>query len=398
MVNLLIKGSKMDYKKLLEDEKEYIIKLRREFHANPEPSWKEFQTSKRIKEELKSMEIPYVEMAGTGVVATIDGDYPGKTVALRADMDALAVDEKNDIEYKSQNPGVMHACGHDGHAAMLLGAARSLVKIKDKIKGSIKLIFQPAEELVQGAKKLIEEGVLEGVDGILGIHLWSALETGKISVDPGPRMASGDHVIIDIIGKGGHGSMPHQGVDAIVVASSLIMNTLSILSREINPLDPVVFTIGELKAGTRFNVIAEKAHLEGTVRCFNPEIRAQLPEIIGRHANLTASTYRAKANVHYIHGTPPTINDSKCSAIAKNTVLNMLGEDGLIKMEKTTGSEDMAYYLEKIPGLIAFVGAGNAEKQSDFPHHHPRFNIDEDSLIIGTELYVRFAIDFLEKF
>jgi amidohydrolase len=388
----------MDYKKLLENDKEYIVKLRREFHSNPEPSWKEFQTSKRIKEELKRIGIPYIEIAGTGVIATIKGDHPGKTVALRADMDALAVNEENDIEYKSQNPGVMHACGHDGHSAMLLGAARALVKIKDKIKGSIKLIFQPAEELVQGAKKLIEEGALEGVDGILGIHLWSGVETGRISVESGPRMASGDLVIIDIIGKGGHGSMPHQGVDATVVASSLIMNTQSILSREISPLDPVVFTIGELRAGTRFNVIAEKAHLEGTIRCFKPEIRAKLPEIIKRHANSTASTYRAKAEVQYIKGTPPTINDSKCSSIAESTVLSMLGEDGLMKMEKTTGSEDMAYYLEKIPGLIAFVGTRNAEKQSDFPHHHPRFNIDEDSLIIGTELYVRFAIDFLEKF
>lgn len=388
----------MDYKKILTNQKDYVIKLRRYFHENPEPSWKEFKTSKRIKEELQSMDIPYVEMAGTGVVGTIKGKLQGKTIALRGDMDALEVVEKNDIKYKSQNPGIMHACGHDGHTAMLLGAARALNEIKDNIKGSIKLIFQPAEEMIQGAKKMIEDGALEGVDGILGIHLWSGLETGKISVDPGPRMASGDHVIIDVIGKGGHGSMPHQGVDAIVVASSIVMNTQSIISREINPLDPIVFTIGELRAGTRFNVLAGEARLEGTTRCFDPEIRAKLPEIIERYAHQTASAYGAVAKVKYTYGTPPTINDERSSSLAKKTVLNMLGEDGLVSIEKTTGSEDMAYYLEQIPGLIAFVGSGNAEKEADFPHHHPRFNLDEDSLAIGTELYFRFAIDFLEKF
>lgn len=387
----------MDYKKLLEMQKNYVIKLRRYFHKNPEPSWKEFETSKKIKAELENMKIPYIEIAGTGVVATIEGTLDGKTVALRGDMDALEVTEKNEIEYKSQNSGVMHACGHDGHTAMLLGAAKALNEIKDNIRGTIKLIFQPAEEMVQGAKKMIDEGALEGVDGILGIHLWVGLETGKISVDPGPRMASGDHVIIDIEGKGGHGSMPQQGIDAIVAASSLVMNTQSIMSREINPLDTVVFTIGSFNAGTRFNVIAGEAHLEGTVRCFDPQTRAMLPEIIKRHADNTAKTYRANAKVQYIQGTPPTINDEKCSSIAENTVLNMLGKNGLTKMEKTTGSEDMAYYLEKIPGLIAFVGAGNDKKEASFPHHHPRFNIDEDSLAIGTELYFRFAIDFLEK-
>ncbi|WP_432662912.1 M20 family metallopeptidase [Wukongibacter baidiensis] len=388
----------MDYKKLLENQRDYVIKLRRHFHANPEPSWGEFETSKRVKEELECMEIPYIEMAGTGVVGIIKGGLPGKTVALRADIDALELTETNDIEYKSQNPGVMHACGHDGHTAMLLGAAKALNEIKDSIKGTIKLIFQPAEEMVQGAKKMIDEGVLDGIDGLFGLHLWSGLETGKVSVDPGPRMASGDHVIIDIIGKGGHGSMPHQGVDAVVVASSLVMNTQAVISREINPLDTVVFSIGSLKSGTRFNVIAGEAHLEGTVRCFDPEIRLQLPEIIERYVKNTADTYRAKAKFQYIFGTPPTINDEKCCSLAKETVLSMLGEEGLVKLDKTTGSEDMAYYLEKVPGLIAFVGSGSAEKEADFPHHHPRFNLDEDSLAIGTELYFKFALDFLEKF
>ncbi len=388
----------MDYKKLLENEKGYVIKLRRHFHANPEPSWSEFETSKKVKEELQIMEIPYIEMAGTGVVGTIEGGFSGKTAALRADMDALELTEKNDIEYKSQNPGVMHACGHDGHTAMLLGAAKVLNEIKDSLKGTIKLIFQPAEEMVQGAKKMIDEGVLEGIDGLFGLHLWSGLETGKISVDPGPRMASGDHVIIDIIGKGGHGSMPHQGVDAVVVASSLVMNTQAIISREISPLDTVVFSIGSIKSGTRFNVIAGEAHLEGTVRCFDPGVRSKLPEIIERYVQNTADTYSAKAKFQYILGTPPTINDEKCCSLAKETVLSMLGEEGLVKLDKTTGSEDMAYYLERIPGLIAFVGSGSAEKEADFPHHHPRFNLDEDSLAIGTELYFKFAMDFLEKF
>ncbi|KUO76246.1 MAG: peptidase M20 [Clostridia bacterium BRH_c25] len=381
---------------LVKEYESYIVSLRRHFHMYPELSWSEFETSKRIKAELDEMGIPYRSLAGTGILATIEGKQPGKTVALRADIDALNVKEENQLEYNSKNEGFMHACGHDGHTAMLLGAAKVLNALKGEFSGTVKLFFQPAEEQAAGARKMIEEGALEEIDGIMGIHLWSGLPTGKISCEAGPRMASGDYVIVDIEGKGGHGSLPHQTVDTVLVTAAFLLNIQSIISREISPLDPAVITFGEVKTGTRFNVIPEKAHLEGTFRCFDPKIRAQLPKIIERYANYIAESYRASGKCTFHEGMPPTINDSGCSEIAKQSVLDFLGEEGLALFEKTTGSEDMAYYLEKVPGIIAFVGTQNPGKGSDFPHHHPKFNIDEDSLIIGTELYVRFALNFIK--
>lgn len=380
---------------MVKQNRDYVINARRHFHKNPELSWQEYETSKFIKFELDKMNIPYISIAETGIIATIKGDSSGKTVAIRADMDALQVTEKNELEYASKNIGVMHACGHDGHSAMLLGAAKVLNEMKENINGVVKLFFQPAEEMVQGAKLMIQEGALDNVDGIMGIHLWSGLEIGKVSCEAGPRMASGDYVVIDIKGEGGHGSLPHQGVDAVSATSDFIMNVQSMISREASPLESVVLTFGEVKSGTRFNVLAGEAHIEGTVRCFNPEIRKALPGMIKRIGEYTAESYRAKFILDYSEGTPPTINNQYCSDIATQSVVDFLGEEGLTTQDKTTGSEDMAYYLEKIPGLIAFVGSRNDEKKANFPHHHPNFNIDEDALEIGTELYVRFAINFL---
>jgi amidohydrolase len=376
----------------------YVIGIRRHLHMNPEPSWQEYETSALVKSELDKMGIPYVSIATTGIIATIEGGKIGKTVALRADMDALELKELNYCDYASKKDGLMHACGHDGHTAMLLGTAKALVELKEYLNGTVKLFFQPAEEMVQGAKLMIKEGALGGVDGILGIHLWSGIKTGTVSCEAGPRMASGDYVLVDITGKGGNGYLPHQGVDATLVASAFMLNIQSMISREINPLDSAVLTFGEIKSGSRFNMLASKAHLEGTSRCFDPAIRARFPEIIKRYGDYIAQCYRAEFTLNYNQGTPPTINNERCSEIAQQSVLSFLGTDGLITYEKTTGSEDMAYYLEKIPGLIAFVGARNDSKEANYPHHHPKFNIDEDSLEIGTELYVRFAIDFLNKY
>lgn len=380
--------------KLVKENEAYMIDLRRHFHMYPELSWNEFETSKRIKAELDKMGIPYRGLAGTGILATIEGKQPGKTVALRADIDALNVKELNQLEYTSKNEGFMHACGHDGHTSMLLGAAKVLNALKGEFNGTVKLLFQPAEEQAGGAKKMIEEGALDGVEGIMGIHLWSGLPTGKVSCEAGPRMASGDMVIVDITGRGGHGSLPNQTVDTVLVTAAFLLNIQSIVSREINPLDPAVITFGEVKTGTRFNVIPETAHLEGTYRCFDPKIRAQIPKSIERYADAISESYRATCKCTFQPAMPPTINDPGCSKIAGQSVTDFLGEDGLVHLEKTTGSEDMAYYLEKIPGAIAFVGTQNPDKGSDFAHHHPQFNIDEDSLVIGAELYVRFALNF----
>ncbi|WP_129595834.1 M20 family metallopeptidase [Anaerophilus nitritogenes] len=387
----------MSVKELSKKYKEYVIELRREFHQHPEPSWNEERTSKRIKEELDKMDIPYVSIAKTGVLATIKGKTPEKTIALRADIDALQVNEENDVAYKSQNPGIMHACGHDGHAAMLLGAAKILNEMKEQMNGVVKLFFQPAEEAARGAQKMIEEGAMEGVDEVFGIHLWSDLKSGVISVEEGPRMASADMFTIHVKGKGGHGSLPHQGVDAVVVASAIVMNLQSVVSREISPLESAVVSVGQIQSGTRFNVIAGEATLEGTTRCFNNDIRDEFPNILERVAKSTAQAYRAEATLEYVAGTSATINERNSSIRAAKSVEKILGKEGVSLMEKVTGGEDFAEYLKLAPGLIAFVGVRNEEKGADFPHHHPRFNIDEDALESGSALYAQYAIDFLNE-
>jgi len=384
-----------NYSKILAKQRDYIINLRREFHSYPEKSWQEHRTSRRIKKELDQMHIEYQEIAGTGVVGIIEGKGEGQTVALRADMDALEIVEENEVDYKSKKEGIMHACGHDGHTAMLLGTARVLSQLKDKFNGRVKLIFQPAEEMVQGAAKMVEEGVIADVDGIMGIHLWNDIPTGKINIQPGPRMASGDYVKIDFFGKGGHGSLPQQTVDPIVMASAFIQESQSILSRESDPLDPVVFTLGEVKSGTRFNIIPEKAHLEGTLRCFSQQTREQSAEAIERYAEKVAAAYRGNVEVNIEKGTPPTINEKEATAIGRKSANEIVGEDNLTGLEKTTGSEDMAYYLEKVPGFIAFVGAGFSDNNKNYPHHNSHFDLDEESLDIGANLYIKFALDFL---
>lgn len=386
----------MNFKDVLVKQEEYVRNLRREFHMYPETSWNEKRTSKRIKDELEKIGISYQEYADTGVAAVIEGSSTGKTVALRADMDALEVEEKTDLEFKSKNKGIMHACGHDGHTAMLLGTARALYQIKDQLAGRVKLIFQPAEEMVQGAAKMVEEGVLEDVDAIMGIHLWADLPTGKINVEAGPRMASGDYVIVEFTGKGGHGSMPHQAVDPIVMASSFILDSQAIISREIDSLDPVVLTFGKIKSGSRFNVIPDKAEIVGTLRCFSEKTRVQASKAIKRYAEKTAKAYRGEAKVTIKKGTPPTINDQKTAEIAQSAAKKTAAAEDIIVMDKVTGSEDMAYYLREVPGVIAFVGAGFENEDKNYPHHNSKFKINEDSLKIGTALYFNFVIEFLE--
>lgn len=385
-------------KQLANKYKQYVIDMRREFHMYPEVSLQEFRTSQRIKEELDKMGIPYTASAGTGVIAVIEGSRQGRTVGLRADIDALQVQELNDVPYKSKNEGVMHACGHDGHAAMLLGAAKILNEMKGEIKGTVKLFFQPAEELAVGAKKMIEEGAMEGVDGTFAIHLMADVPCGKITLEEGPRLASADIFKITVEGKGGHGSMPHQGIDVVVAGSAIIMQLQSIVSREVSPLQPVTLSIGSFHTGTRFNVIASEGVMEGTTRCFDPKIREELPKMIQRVIENTASSYRAKAKLEYILGTPPTINHKESSDIGQKSIEKLFGRDAMVPYEKLMGGEDYSMFLEKAQGAIAFVGIGNEAKETCYSHHHGRFNMDEDALELGTALYAQYALDFLNKF
>lgn len=387
----------MNVKEEIKNYKDYIVSMRRDFHKYPEKSGEEIRTSKRIKEELEGMGIPYKSVANTGVIGTIKGKNSGKTIALRADMDAISVFEESDVDYKSKDDGMMHACGHDGHMAMLLGAAKLLNDNKDKINGTVNLLFQPAEEIAKGAKAMIEDGALEDVDGVFGIHLWGDLDYGKVSVEEGPVMASADIFKITIKGKGGHGSLPHQGIDAAVVACAIVMNLQTIVSRETSPIEPVVISIGSIKSGTRFNVIASDAILEGTARCFNPPLREEIPKMIERIIKHTAEAYRAEASLEYTFGMPTSINNEECSKLAKNSIKKIIGKDGIGYMPKLTIGEDMAEYLNRVPGVIALVGSKNECKGCIYPNHHGKFDIDEDSLEIGAALHVQYALDFLNK-
>ena len=387
----------MNVRDSAEQFKEKIVSWRREVHAYPEVAWTETKTGNMVAEELKNLGIEVTRIAEIGVVGLLKGERTGKTVALRADMDALPITEATDVPYKSKNLGAMHACGHDGHVAMLLGAAKVLSQMKNQINGTVKFIFQPAEEIGLGALKLIEAGVMEDVDAIFGIHLWPDLPSGKVSLVPGPRMASADKLKITVKGKSGHGSMPHQGIDAILAASAIIMNLQSISSREIAPLEPAVVTIGKLAGGTGWNITCDEVTLEGTTRCFSHEVRKSFPLAIERIIKNTAASYRAQAELEYIPIAPPLINDTLISQIAAASLQKLYGDNMAGTIEKVMGGEDFAFLCEKTPGAMAFVGIGNKEKKPDYPLHNDKFNIDEDVLPIGAALHAQFALDFLDR-
>jgi amidohydrolase len=384
----------MNIKELAKKYEQYTIDMRREFHMHPELSMKEVGTSDRIKEELTKIGIPF-ESIGTGVVATIKGKNEGKTIALRADIDALEVNEMRDVPYKSKNEGIMHACGHDAHGAMLLGAAHVLNEIKDEFNGTVKLMFQPAEETAQGAKALIEGGALNGVDEVFGMHVMGNFPSGKIAVGEGPRMASADMFRIKVKGAGGHGSMPNYGVDALVAASSIVMNLQTVVSREISPMESAVVSIGKLSSGTRFNVIADEAIMEGTTRCFSYEVREQLPAAMQRIVKSTAASYRAEAEFEYKFLTAPTINNMESTERAKKAIEKIMSRDAVMEMPKMAGSEDFSEYLEMVPGTFAIVGIANKDKDTCYSNHHPMFDIDEDMLVNGVALHAQYAFDYL---
>ncbi|MCC3145291.1 M20 family metallopeptidase [Halanaerobium sp. Z-7514] len=383
-------------KELAEKHFAYAVEMRREFHMHPEASMQEERTSARVAEELEKLGLATEIVAGTGVVATIEGKKGDKTIALRADMDALELEEENDLEYKSQNDGLMHGCGHDGHTASLLTAAKIINELKEEFSGKVKLLFQPGEEVAEGAKAMVEAGVLADVDSVMGIHLWNELQTGKVSLEAGPRMAAVNLFKIDVKGKGGHGSMPQQGVDALTAGAAVVMNLQSIVSREISPLDPSVLSVGIFKSGSRFNVLPGKAYLEGTTRCFSKELNDKFPQMIERVASETAQGYRASIEMEYNKLTLPCINDEEMTEIGQKSVVDLFGEESLAHVEKTTGGEDFSFYTAELPGVFAFVGSKNEDKVEYHPHHHPKFNIDEAALKVSAALYAKFALDFLK--
>ncbi len=388
----------MNVRDAAERLKDEIVAWRRRIHACPEIGWETHETGKLVAAELEKMGIAVTRVANTGVLGVLKGGEAGGTVALRADMDALPITEATDVPYKSQNPGAMHACGHDGHTAMLLGAAKILSGMRASLRGTVKFIFQPSEEIGGGALGFIEAGAVKGVDAILACHLWPDLPSGKVSLVPGPRMAAANRFFITVKGKAGHGSMPHQGVDAILAAAAITMNLQSVVSREIAPLEPAVVTIGRFTGGTTWNIICDEVELEGTTRCFSREIHKNYPAVVERIVNSTAAAYRAEvADFRYIRIAPPTINDPLVAKVGAEALRKLYGEDILGEMEKVMGGEDFAYFQELVPGAMAFIGTGNREKGTDVPLHTDKFNIDEDVLPVGAALHAQFALDYLSR-
>ncbi|MGE8080019.1 amidohydrolase [Peribacillus loiseleuriae] len=385
-------------KEAIQTYSEELTELRRKLHSEPEVSWEEENTTAFICEYLENLGIPYRRTNPTGVIANIAGAKAGKTVALRADMDALPVEELNkDLPYASKEDGKMHACGHDAHTAMLLIAAKALNESKEELPGTVRLIFQPAEEAAAGAREMVKQGAMEGVDNVFGIHIWSQMPTHKVSCTPGPSFASADIVKVTFKGRGGHGAMPQDCIDAAIVASSFVMNVQAVVSRTIDPQKPAVLTIGKMDVGTRFNVIAENAVIEGTVRCFDNETRAHIEKQIEQYAENVANIYGASAEVEYFHGTQPVINDEYSARFVQKVASEAFGEDVLYTEKPTMGGEDFSFYLDEAPGSFALVGSGNPDKDTEWAHHHGKFNIDEDALVTGAELYAQYAWSYLNE-
>src|SRR5690606_32026176 len=377
---------------------EELVTIRRKLHSEPELSWEEYNTSAFVSQYLDQLGIENRKTNPTGVIGKIKGGKPGKTIALRADMDALSVEELNiDLPYASKTKGKMHACGHDAHTAMLLIAAKALNDIKAELPGNVRLIFQPAEEVATGAKEMVKQGAVEGVDNVFGIHIWSQMPTKKVSCSPGPSFASADIFTVRFKGRGGHGAIPQDCIDAAIVASSFVMNVQSVVSRTIDPQKPAVLTIGKMTVGTRFNVIAENAVIEGTVRCFDSEIRDHIENQLRVYAEQVAAVYGASAEVDYVRGTQAVINGEESAHLVQDVAVSAFGEEVLYHEKPTMGGEDFSFYLDEVPGCFALVGSGNAEKDTQWAHHHGRFNLDEDAMVTGAELYAQYAWSFLNK-
>jgi amidohydrolase len=382
---------------LIGDVRDEVIGWRRYFHMYPELSFQEERTAQFVYETLQTFgKLEITRPTKTSVMARLIGQQPGKVIALRADMDALPIEEENDFDFVSKNSGVMHACGHDGHTAMLLGAAKVLNQLKEHIKGEIRFLFQHAEELFPGgAQEMVKAGVLDGVDHVIGIHLCSPVEVGKIGICHGPATSGTDTFDIKIQGKGGHSSEPHATVDPIAVGSQVINNLQHIVSRYCDPLEKLVVSVTKFHSGTAYNVIPDTAILSGSIRSLNSELRQQIPSLIERIVKGVTEAHNASFDVDYHFGYSSVVNDDRVREVIEKTIIDVWGEDTLLKLPALMSGEDFSAFTDKTPGCFIFVGAGNQNKGINYPHHHPRFTIDEDALVIGVELFVQSAFRLL---
>jgi len=372
-----------------------LVATRRDLHQHPELGFEETRTSTLAAERLKSLGYDVRSGVGkTGVVGVRAGAN-GRCVLLRADMDALPVEETNDVPYRSRHAGKMHACGHDGHVAIGLEVARRLVGLD--LPGTVKLAFQPAEEVSHGAQAMIEDGVLDApkVEAAFGIHLWNDLPVGTVGIMPGPIMASVDEFEITIVGRGGHAAAPHQTVDPVLVAAHVVTSLQSLVARRRNPLEEGVVSVTQVSAGHAFNVIPGRAVLRGTVRTFGGRFFQDAPSLVEETAQGIAAAFGARAEVRYDRLSAPLVNDTRMAALMGEVATQVVGAENVKAGVRTMGGEDMSYFLQRVPGCFAFVGSGPKTGKAQ-PHHSASFDIDEESLVIGAEVMSRVAVKFLD--
>ena len=378
--------------------KDEVIFWRRHLHQNPELAYHEVETSQFIYDLLLSFghfEVSRPTM--TSVMARLIGNEPGKVIAIRADIDALPIQEETMVDYASRNTGVMHACGHDTHTAMVLGVAKIFSSMYLELRGEVRFIFQHAEEKFPpgGAEELVQTGVMDGVDAIIGGHVWAALESGKVGLAYGPMMASPDSFYLTIKGKGGHGAMPHQTVDAITIGAEVVVNLQHIVSRNIDPLDHVVISVGRFVGGTQNNIVPSTVQIDGTIRTLDPKLRQEVKLLIERVVKGITSAHGADYDLSYILGYRQVINDDGIVKILEETVCEVMGHECIEYVRPTMGGEDFSAYLQKAPGAFFFLGGGNKKKGEVYPHHHPCFNIDEDAMQNGIKIFLNATVKLL---
>ncbi|HEY6332951.1 MAG TPA: amidohydrolase [Blastocatellia bacterium] len=385
------------------DELTQLINDRRDFHRNPELAYGETRTSEIVASRLSQYGYDVKRGVGrtgvTGLLRGAGGRDHEKTLLYRADMDALPIHEENDVEYRSRHNGAMHACGHDAHVAIALALAGRLSGLKDQINGNIKFAFQPAEERGSGAQAMIDDGVLDdpAVSAAIGLHVWNNLPVGRAGIYPGPMMAACDEFVLTIHGRGGHGAMPEQTVDAVVVGAQVVIALQTIVSRNVSPLDSAVVTVGKFTAGTAFNVIAETASLTGTVRSFDRNTYEALPGMFHRIVRGITESQGASYELSYDRHTPALVNDRAVSEMIAQCAADVIGRNNVIQDRSvpTMGSEDMSYFLDRVPGCYFFLGTRNEARGLVHPHHSPKFDIDESALSTGVEIMTRAVLRYL---
>ncbi len=379
--------------------KDETVATRRDFHQHPEIAFEEVRTAGIVAERLRNLGLAVRDGLGkTGVVAVLDSGKPGRTVLARADMDALPVPEEKEVAYRSSTPGKMHACGHDGHTAVLLSVAKLLAAHKEHWDGKVVFVFQPAEEIVRGAEAMLQDGALEGLkpDASIGLHLSSMHPTGSVAFRSGPAMAATDTFHFVVQGRGGHAARPQECVDPIVIASQLVLALQTLVSREVDPVDQAVVSVTSVHGGTAFNIIPETVELKGTLRTFSEYTRSTLKSRILQLAEGIARAQRGELASTWREGSPAVVNDEAMTERFYRVAAEVVGEEKIVTADKLMGGDDMALWLKEAPGCYFFVGARNESKGAHFPHHHPRFDIDEDALPLAVELLAKGVLGYLQ--